>query len=137
MEAARPRPVAEIASYHAHVYFAGDAQAETARKLGIAVADRFAVRLGTWHERNVGPHDRPMFQIAVSTGLFASLVPWLMLNHEGLSILVHPNTANPRRDHLHDRIWIGAPLFLDEEKLPDEDEPELAGAPNTAPTLMP
>jgi DOPA 4,5-dioxygenase len=133
-----PRRIAEIASYHAHIYFNGPGEAETARALRERIAERFAVRMGTWWERPVGPHDRSMYQVAFETGLFATFVPWLMLNHGGLSILIHPNTANQRRDQLADRLWIGTPLPLDQAALPDEEtEPEQAGATNTSPHLTP
>jgi aromatic ring-cleaving dioxygenase len=79
-----------------------------------------------------------MYQIAFAPELFATLVPWLMLNHGGLSILVHPNSGRPRQDHVGDRIWIGETLPIREEVLPErEDEAEGAGEINTAPTLAP
>jgi DOPA 4,5-dioxygenase len=132
------RSVAEIASFHAHVYFEGEREEAAARRLREAVAARFAVRMGGWRDRPVGPHGAAMFQIAFAPELFASLVPWLMLNHGDLSILVHPNTANQRRDHVDDPIWIGPPLPVDAAVLPDHDtEPEEAGEINTAPSLQP
>jgi DOPA 4,5-dioxygenase len=132
------RGVAEIASFHAHVYFEGAGQAKAARALREAAAARFAVRLGTWRDAPVGPHMRAMYQIAFAPDLFGSIVPWLMLNHGELSILVHPNTGGERRDHLDDRIWIGAALPLDERALTEAPtEPEQAGEINTAPSLTP
>jgi aromatic ring-cleaving dioxygenase len=131
------RPVSEIASYHAHIYFDPEASRDDALAIRAAVAERFPVRLGTIWDRPVGPHSRAMFQIAFETRLFGTLIPWLMLNGRDLSILIHPNTTNQKRDHLHDAVWIGPPLSLDGEMLPEESEAELAGPPNTEPTLEP
>ena len=135
--ATTPRSISEIASYHAHVYYDPATTRSTAEQLRAWIGERFPVQLGRWHDARVGPHDGAMFQVAFAKEVFATLVPWLMLNHDGLSILVHPNTVNPRRYHVLDPFWIGTALPIHDEKLPSESELEGAPLPNTTPHLSP
>lgn len=127
------RPLAEIASYHAHVYYDLPTR-EAAMWLRGAIGDRFLVTLGRWHDAEVGPHSGSMYQVAFSVAVFGQIVPWLMLNHHDLSILIHPNTVNPRRDHVADGVWIGTPLEIREDVLPEHADAEDALTPNTSPT---
>ena len=135
--ATAPRPIAEIASYHAHIYYDPLTTRSIAERLRVWIGERFPVQLGRWHDVQVGPHDTAMFQVAFANEVFATLVPWLMLNHDGLSILVHPNTVNPRRDHVVDSFWIGARLPIHDDKLPIESALEGAPEPNTMPHISP
>ena len=128
-----PRSTSEIASFHAHVYYDPATTRPQAERLRSWIDQRFAVTLGRWHDVKVGPHDQAMFQVAFATEVFPALVPWLMLNHGRLSILVHPNTTNPRRDHQADPIWIGPALAVHADRLPEEAALEPAPPPNTNP----
>jgi aromatic ring-cleaving dioxygenase len=131
-----PRSIHEIASYHAHVYYDPVTTRTEAEQFRVWLGERFSVTLGRWHDVKVGPHDQAMYQVAFSVEVFPTLVPWLMLNHGTLSILVHPNTANPRADHAQNSFWIGQPLAVHADRLPDEGTAEQPLLPNTSPNTQ-
>ena len=43
---------------------------------------------------------------------FPRIVPWLMLNREGLSVLVHPMSGDAYLDHARFALWLGTPVEL-------------------------
>lgn len=113
-----------IFSYHAHVYFRTPEERAEAEKLRAEIEARFAVRLGRWHDRLVGPHAAPMYQIAFAPEVFPDFIPWLMLNRRNLAILLHPNTGQPRRDHLVHACWFGEILpIMNPDQLPETESP--------------
>jgi aromatic ring-cleaving dioxygenase len=130
---------APILSYHAHIYCDPVATRGTAETLRQRIGERFSVQLGRWHDLPVGPHTAAMYQVAFATEVFASFLPWLMLNRSGLTVLVHPNTLAPRDDHLVHALWLGPPLALKAEVLPlrIDAKDESAIVPNTTPHLNP
>src|ERR1700712_750462 len=133
-----PTPLSAIGGFHAHIYFDGAAQRETAMALREQVAERFPVTLGRVHDRNVGPHARPMYQVAFDVAIFGNFVPWLMLNRQGLVVFVHPNTRDERRDHQVHALWMGEVLeIVGPEHLADDIDAEAPRDPNTQPTLAP
>jgi aromatic ring-cleaving dioxygenase len=138
MTSPTPHPIAEIASYHAHIYFDGPAERADALALREQIAERFRVSLGSIHDRPVGPHARPMYQISFDIPTLPRLLPWLMLNRKGLAILIHPNTGRERSDHLHHAVWLGEMLpIVNTEMLDESSSAEAARAVNTEPTLSP
>ncbi len=100
-----------IAGYHAHVYY-DPASRAAAAALREALAERFRVALGRWHDEPVGPHPQAMYQVAFPVEEFARLVPWLMLDRGELVVLVHPLTGDEYADHAHHALWLGAKLPL-------------------------
>ena len=60
-----------------------------------------------------------MYQVAFAPELFPRLVPWLALHRAALSVLVHPETGRQRADHTRHALWMGPPLPLKAEILPE------------------
>jgi aromatic ring-cleaving dioxygenase len=102
---------ARIDGYHAHIYYDAATRA-VAERVRTGIGARFAVRLGRWHDKPVGPHPVSMYQVAFAVEEFPLLVPWLMLHREGLSVLVHPETGNEYDDHANFASWLGTPIAL-------------------------
>jgi DOPA 4,5-dioxygenase len=114
-----PRSIVE---YHAHVYYDSQTARGRAEYLRERVAAEFPpAKLGRWHDRLVGPHTQSMYQIAFSSGMLESFLPWLMLNRDGLTILLHPETGNDYRDHTAHAVWFGAVLPLRLEVFKDQN----------------
>jgi aromatic ring-cleaving dioxygenase len=105
-----------IRDYHAHIYYDPASSRDRAARLRERVGAAFPqATLGRWHDELVGPHTQSMYQIAFPRTMLASFLPWLMLNRDGLTILLHPGTGNDYADHSEHAVWFGAvlPLRLD------------------------
>jgi aromatic ring-cleaving dioxygenase len=114
------KPIAVIRDYHAHVYY-DPASKERAAQLRAWVEERFPVRMGRWRDEPVGPHVQAMYQIAFAPEWFPTLVPFLMMNRMGLTILLHPQSGRPRDDHTINALWMGQVLPIKTEVLHEAD----------------
>jgi aromatic ring-cleaving dioxygenase len=112
----------KIDSFHAHVYFDSTTRSVAAH-VREGLGEHFQVQLGRWHDQLVGPHTKPMYQVAFAVDQFDKVVPWLMLHREGLDILVHPNTGDAVADHTDHALWLGEKLAVNLEPLRQSEEP--------------
>ena len=106
----------KITGYHAHIYYHPETLT-AAEQVRQGLGDRFEVQLGRWHDQLVRPHTRSMYQVAFANDQFDRIVPWLLLNRQGLAVLVHPNTGNAIADHTDHALWLGEKLVVNLEPL--------------------
>jgi aromatic ring-cleaving dioxygenase len=99
----------EVKGYHAHVYY-DPATRPTAERLRDTIISKFAVELGAFSDAPRGPHPISQFNVIFRTEEFQNIVPWLMLNREGLDVLVHPLTESSYDDHSKNALWLGTPV---------------------------
>lgn len=107
---------AEITGFHAHVYYDPSTR-EAAARVRDGLAEQFDVELGRWHDKPIGPHPQSMYQVKFAPEQFGVLVPWLMLHHEGLDVLIHPSTDDAMGDHTDRALWLGEKLALNMDVL--------------------
>jgi len=95
-----------IKSFDAHIYY--DEQTfEQAKTLITTASETFSLRVGHMHQKPVGPHPCWSCVLEFTPDLFDEVIPWLMLNRNGLVILVHPDTGDDVKDHTEHALWMG------------------------------
>jgi aromatic ring-cleaving dioxygenase len=99
----------ENRGYHAHVYYNADTK-PAAAKLRETIIEKFAVEPGGLSDEPRGPHPISQFAVIFKSQEFQSIVPWLMLNRDGLDVLVHPLTESSYDDHSKNALWLGTPV---------------------------
>lgn len=103
--------MSQITGFHAHVYF-DEATQDVAQQVCEEAAKLFPVEMGRMHAKPVGPHPRWSCQLAFAPEAFDQVIPWLMLNRQGLTVFTHPETGDHLADHRDRAIWMGEMLEL-------------------------
>jgi aromatic ring-cleaving dioxygenase len=101
----------KIDGYHAHVYYDAETRPR-AERLRATITAALGVEARELSDEPRGPHPVPQFRFSFTTGQFEKVVPWLMLNRQGLDVLVHPLTNNSYDDHSRYAVWLGRPVAL-------------------------
>jgi len=109
-DASAASPV-KIDGYHAHVYYDTETRPR-AEQLRGTIAATLGVEVRELSDEPRGPHPVPQFRFMFTTAQFEKIVPWLMLNRQGLDVLVHPLTDNSYDDHSRYAVWLRAPVPL-------------------------
>jgi len=108
--------MSEIRGYHAHVYY-DPATKPKAAALREQIIAKFKVEPGGFSDEPRGPHPISQLNVIFETPEFQHIVPWLMLNREGLDVLVHPLTDSSYDDHSKNALWLGTPVPMKLEVL--------------------
>jgi aromatic ring-cleaving dioxygenase len=108
----------ENLGYHAHIYYEPAKTRATAERVCAAIGEKFRVEIDGFRDGPVGPHPIANVLVVFKPAEFEHVVPFLMLNREGLDVLVHPLTEDAVEDHSSFAIWLGNPVELRLNTLP-------------------
>ena len=101
--------MSEIRGFHAHVYYDADTKPKAAQLRETMLA-KFKTEPGAFSDEPIGPHPISQFVAIFEVPEFQQVVPWLMLNRDGLDVLVHPLTESSYDDHSKNAMWLGTPV---------------------------
>lgn len=102
-------------NYHAHVYWKNSQERELALSLREYLS-HMGCGLGSVHDRAIGPHPLPMYQVMYDNSIKPQVE--VFLESKSLTVLLHEDIGIDHvRDHTEGARWIGEALDLDLEFL--------------------
>lgn len=104
--------------YHAHIYYDPTTTRAVAERVCDTLGKRFEVEIEEFRDTPRGPHPISNALVIFKLDQFEHVVPYLMLNRDGLDVLVHPLTTDAVEDHSGYAIWLGNPVELKLHTLP-------------------
>ena len=104
--------------YHAHIYYDLTKTRSVAQRVCTGLGEKFEVEIEEFRDTPRGPHPISNVLVTFKPDQFEQVVPYLMLNRDGLDILVHPLTEDAVADHSSYAIWLGNPVELKLHTLP-------------------
>ncbi len=108
-----------IQDWHIHVYY-DEGSKSTAEAVRTEVETGLpGLTIGRMYDKPVGPHPQGSFQVLVPNDRLAEVTAWVALNRQGLTVLLHPNTADDLKDHRDYPIWYGSAPKLNYEMFED------------------
>ena len=97
-----------IQDWHIHVYY-DEGSKSTAEAVRTEVETGLpGLTIGRMYDKPVGPHPQGSFQVLVPNDSLAEVTAWVALNRQGLTVLLHPNTADDLKDHRDYPVWCGS-----------------------------
>ena len=104
--------------YHAHIYYDPTKTRAVAERICTALSEQFPVDIDGFRDTPRGPHTIANVLVVFTPDQFQHVVPYLMLNRDGLDVLVHPLTEDAIEDHSSYVLWLGTPVELKLQTLP-------------------
>ncbi|MGE3536227.1 MAG: DOPA 4,5-dioxygenase family protein [Candidatus Tectimicrobiota bacterium] len=104
--------------YHAHIYYDPARTRAVAERVCAALSAQYPVEIDGFRDTPRGPHTVANVLVVFPPEQFQHVVPYLMLNRDGLDVLVHPLTKNAVEDHSSYVLWLGNPVALNLHTLP-------------------
>lgn len=102
--------------FHAHIYWENTDQRNAALSWRNEL-EKMGGILGSVHDRPVGPHPLPMYQVEYDERSQSVIEDLLKSRAGNMSILLHTDTGNHVEDHTAGVRWIGKSRELDIEFL--------------------